>query len=136
MNDPNTLRQDTFTRDGLLREVRIFKVDTKGRLRSGVIYDGKENPLGSTKYLGGNDTDQPQIEELFNRKGQLIRRIFFPGALRQVEFTDRMVTFSFDPGKSRQTADEIRSPVQPITPVTESGQEFTPFSVQISRADR
>lgn len=133
MEDPHSLRQDTFTGDGKLQEVRIFKVDTEGRLRSGVIYDGKEKPLGSAKYLYGQATSQPQVEEIFDRKGRLVRRLFYPGTLKDPEFTGRLVAFSPVPGKPGERNEEIQNPVQPIAPVTESGQDFTPFPVQIRR---
>lgn len=132
MGDSNSVRQDTYNKDHILQEVRIFKVDTEGRLRSGVIYDGKENPVGSTKYLYDNATNQLQVEELFNRKGQLVRRLFYPGALKDPRFAKRMVAFSFDPDKApdQQQVKEIKGPVQPIVPVTKSGEDFEPGVAQ------
>lgn len=131
MGDSNSVRQDTYNKDHVLQEVRIFKVDTEGRLRSGVIYDGRENPVGSTKYLYDQATNQLQVEELFNRKGQLVRRLFYPGALKDPRFAKRMVAFSYDPEKpAEQQVKEIKGPVQPIVPVTKSGEDFEPGVAQ------
>lgn len=125
--DRNTLRQDTFSSENALVEVRIFKVDSEARLRSGVFYDGRKNAVGSTKYVYGQDSSQPQVEELFNGKGQLVRRLFHPGALKDPDFANRMVAFSYPSNVKRPKEEEIGHPVQPIAPVTGDGQDFAPF---------
>lgn len=132
MGDSNSVRQDTYNKDHVLQEVRIFKVDSEARLRSGVIYDGKKNAIGSTKYVYDQSSNQLQVEELFNRKGQLVRRLFYPGALKDPRFAKRMVAFSYDPEKpaEQQQVKEIKGPVQPIVPVTKSGEDFEPGVAQ------
>jgi hypothetical protein len=132
MGDSSTVRQDTYTKDHIRQEVRIFKVDSEGRLRSGVIYDGKENAIGSTRYTYDAASNQLQVEELYNNKGQLVRRLFYPGALKDPRFAKRMVAFSYNPDKpeGQQEVKEIKGPVRPIVPVTKSNEDFEPGVAQ------
>ena len=82
MGDSSSVRQDTYNKDKILTEVRVFKVDEAGHLRNGVIYDGRKNPVGSTRYTYDASSSQLQVEELFDKNGRLVRRLYYPGALK------------------------------------------------------
>ncbi|MES2706661.1 MAG: hypothetical protein V4726_08670 [Verrucomicrobiota bacterium] len=124
--DSSRVRQDTYNKDNVLAEVRIFKVDGEGRLKNGVIYDGRQNPVGSTRYSYDPHSNQLLMEELYNKNGILARKLYYPGALKDPEFAKRMVAFSFDPQKRNPREVEIEGPVQPIVPVSGNGGEFIP----------
>jgi hypothetical protein len=91
------IKEKTYSENSILSFVREFETDSKGRLRNGVIYDGRKNVLGSMVYGYDATTDQIVEERLFNAKGQIIRRLFYPGALKDPRFTKRFVAFNYDP---------------------------------------
>lgn len=126
MGDSSSVRQDTYNKDKILTEVRVFKVDEAGHLRNGVIYDGRKNPIGSTKYTYDPSSSQLLVEELYDKNGHLVRRLYYPGALKDPRFAKRMVAFSFDPEKPSAKEVEIKGPVKPIVPVTQNGEAFEP----------
>ncbi|MES2706662.1 MAG: hypothetical protein V4726_08675 [Verrucomicrobiota bacterium] len=130
MGDSSRVRQDTYNKDNVLTEVRIFKVDEEGRLKNGVIYDGRQNPVGSTRYFYDPYSNQLLMEELYNKNGILVRKLYYPGALKDPKFAKRMVAFSFDPAKPNAKEVEIKGPVKPIVPVTQGGGEFEPGVAQ------
>lgn len=126
MGNSNEIREETFDKNNVLSAVRVFQVDTKGRLRNGVIYDGRKNPVGSTRYSFDPQTDQPIEEQLFNREGKLVRRLFYPGALKDPRYAKRTVAFSFDPNKPADLGKVVEGKVKPIVPVTQNEDEFEP----------
>lgn len=125
--DSLSLRQHTFDVNNTLAEVRIFKMDAAGHLRNGVIYDGRKTPMGSTKYIYDSDGGQLLAEELFDKNGKLVRRLYYPGALKDPKFASRQVAFSFNPDKAKSREVEIEGPVSPIVPQTQDGGEFEPL---------
>ena len=126
MGNSSEIRESTYDKNNILSAVRVFQVDTKGRLRNGVIYDGRKNPVGSTRYSFDPQTDQPIEEQLFNREGKLVRRLFYPGALKDPRYAKRTVAFSFDPNKPADLGKVVEGKVKPIVPVTQSEDEFEP----------
>jgi hypothetical protein len=52
------IKEKTYNENSVLVFVREFETDSKGRLRNGVIYDGKKNVLGSMYYGYDSATDQ------------------------------------------------------------------------------
>jgi hypothetical protein len=56
------IKEKTYSENSILSFVREFETDSKGRLRNGVIYDGRKNVLGSMVY--GYDATTDQIVEL------------------------------------------------------------------------
>lgn len=141
MGNSDTVRQDTYNKNDILTEIRTFQVDNEGRLRSGVIYDGRKNAIGSTRYFYDPNTNQMLMEELFNKNGKLVRRLYYPGALKDPKYAKRTVAFSFDPEKQESKtlppADagvEIRTTVKPIVPVTSNDEDFEPGASQASAA--
>ncbi len=126
MGNSNQIREETYDKNDVLTAVRVFQTDSKGRLRNGVIYDGRKNPVGSTRYSFDPQTDQPIEEQLFNKEGKLVRRLFYPGALKDPRYAKRTVAFSFDPNKPADLGKVVEGKVKPIVPVTQNEDEFEP----------
>lgn len=126
MGNSNEIREETYDKNNVLSAVRVFQLDSKGRLRNGVIYDGRKNPVGSTRYSFDPQTDQPIEEQLFNKDGKLVRRLFYPGALKDPRYAKRTVAFSFDPNKPSDLGKVVEGRARPIVPVTQNEDEFEP----------
>ena len=120
------ITEKTYNENSVLTYVREFETDSKGRLRNGVIRDGKRNPLGSMYYGYDPTTDQIVEERLFNAKGRLIRRLFYPGVLKDPKFSKRFVAFNYDPDNpdAKPVADTTN--VKPVRPVEQSQDSFDP----------
>ena len=122
----NTIEELTY-KNNILHCIRVFTTDSKGRTRQGVIYDGKRNPLGSILFGYDFATDQLVEERQFNKKGQLIRKLFYPGAIKnRPEFARRFVAFTYDPDNPDAKPVQVREPVRPIRPVENNQEEFEP----------
>lgn len=131
MGNSLTVVQETYSKDDILTEVRVFKVDEQGRPLSGRLMDGRKNKIGVMTYRYDPNTQQLMCEELSNREGQLIRRLFYPGALKDPRYAKRIVAFSYDPKKGGNAQPtEIKGTAQPIMPVTQSGGDFQPGVAQ------
>ncbi len=110
--------EETFDEAGVLIAKRVFKVDSKGRLRHGYIYDGRGQPLGTTMY--GYTYDRISEQRVFDAKGRLVSRLFPPGALPLDKFPANQrhsVRFNYNPTdpkaapKIESTNDKILTPV-------------------------
>lgn len=132
MGDSLTVKQETYSKDDVLTEIRVFRVDDQGRPVSGVLFDGRQNKRGAMSYHYDPNTHQLMWEELKNREGKLIRRLFYPGALKDPRYAKRIVAFSYDPQKEEnaQQPTEVKGAAQPIMPVTQSGGDFEPGVAQ------
>lgn len=120
------IKEKTYSENSILSFVREFETDSKGRLRNGVIYDGRKNVLGSMVYGYDATTDQIVEERLFNAKGQIIRRLFYPGALKDPRFTKRFVAFNYDPDNPDAKPVADTKNVKPVRPVEQAQDEFDP----------
>lgn len=124
--DKNEIHESTF-RNNILICKRTFYCDTKGRTRRGVIYDGRMQPLGSIHYGYDRTTDQLLEEMQFNKGGKLVRRLFYPGALKDPKYANRFVAFTFDPRDPKsQPVQDTTQPAVPTRPVEGDQDEFTP----------
>jgi hypothetical protein len=136
--DRTTIVEETYNSKDVMICKRVFQTDSQGRLRNGVVYDGKRNALGSIYYGYTNKTDQIIEEQQFNRKGQLVRRVFYPGALKDyvqsVEglserdkqiLATKGVALVYDPDKPQAKPVQVDAP-PPTAPVNSEQQEFTP----------
>ena len=127
--DKNEIHEKTF-RNNILICKRVFFCDTKGRTRQGVIYDGREHPLGTILYGYDRSTDQLVEEQQYNKDGKLVRRLFYPGALKgekYAKFANRYVAFTFDPNDPKsQPVEDTSTPAVPTQPVQSDQDEFTP----------
>lgn len=126
MGNSNEIREETYDKNNVLSAVRVFQLDSKGRLRNGVIYDGSKKAVGSTKYLFDPQTDQPLEEHLFNKEGQMVRRLYFPGVLKDPRYAKRTVAFTYDPNKPTAPGRVVEGNARPIVPVTQNEDEFEP----------
>jgi hypothetical protein len=91
-----------------------------------VIYDGKKNVLGSMYYGYDSATDQIVEERLFNAKGNIIRRLFYPGALKDPRFAKRFVAFNYDPDNPAAKPVADTKDVKPVRPVEQAQDSFDP----------
>jgi hypothetical protein len=120
------IKEKTYNENSVLVFVREFETDSKGRLRNGVIYDGKKNVLGSMYYGYDSATDQIVEERLFNAKGRIIRRLFYPGALKDPRFAKRFVAFNYDPDNPEAKPVADTKDVKPVRPVEQAQDSFDP----------
>ena len=123
--DKNTIEELTY-KNNILHCKRVFMTDSKGRNRQGVIYDAKLNPLGTIQFGYDPTTDQLVEERQFNKNGKLIRRLFYPGSLKEPEFAKRFVAFTYDPDNPNAQGVLVRAPVKPTRPVESNQDEFEP----------
>lgn len=79
---------------------RVFFNDRKGRVRHEVICDGKGAPIGSILYGYDMESDECTEEKQFNQDGKLVRRLFYPGSLKDPKYARRFVAFPYDPDVS------------------------------------
>ncbi|RYD31131.1 MAG: hypothetical protein EOP86_18555 [Verrucomicrobiaceae bacterium] len=123
--------QETYSKDDILTEVRVFNVDEQGRPLTGRLLDGRRNKRGTMSYHYDPNSQQLMWEELKNRDGKLIRRLFYPGALKDPRYAKRIVAFSYDPQKGESAPPmEIKGSAQPIMPVTQDNGDFQPGIAQ------
>jgi beta-lactamase regulating signal transducer with metallopeptidase domain/biopolymer transport protein ExbD len=114
----NEIIETTFRND--LRIVRrVFYTDKKGRPRQGVIYDGVGHPLGTVLFGYDKTTGEPVEEQQFNKDGKLIRRLFYPGALKEPKYANRFVAFTYDPDDPKSQPKEVND-VTPTRPASET----------------
>ena len=124
--DKNEIHESTF-RNNILICKRVFYCDTKGRTRQGVIYDGRMHPMGSILYGYDRATDQLVEEQQYNKDGKLVRRLFYPGALKDPKYANRFVAFTFDPNDPKsQPVQDTTQPAVPTRPVQSDQDEFEP----------
>jgi len=124
--DKNEIHESTF-RNNILICKRIFYCDTKGRTRQGVIYDGRMHPMGTILYGYDRTTDQLVEEQQYNKGGKLVRRLFYPGALKDPKYANRYVAFTFDPNDPKsQPVQDTTQPAVPTRPVESDQDEFEP----------
>jgi hypothetical protein len=116
------ISQWAYDEKKVLRSCRLFTLNKTGQIASGVFYDGKKRPLGSAGNIFDPKTGQLLKEEVKNREGQLIRILYYPGALKEPRFADRMLAFHFDPKAKNAPPQEVLGTVQPILSLAEDNQ--------------
>ena len=126
MGGSNEIRESIYDKINILCGVRVFRLDAKGRILNGVIYDGKKNPVGSTRNFFDAQTGQMLKEELYNQQGKKVRELFYPGSLSDPRYAKRMVAFNYDPQNPSAPRKEAEGKVQPIVPVTKDEEDFDP----------
>lgn len=126
MGNSDLIREETYDKNNILTAIREFKVNSKGQLMTGYIRDGKGNPLASTVYTFDERTGQPLEEIMYNKHGKLVRRLFYPGVLKDPRFAKRTVAFTYDPSIPEDRGKLVQGKVKPIVPVTRDEDEFEP----------
>lgn len=126
MGGSNQIREMVYDKNKVLCAQRLFTLDSQGRILNGRIADGKNTPIGSTVNTFDPQTGQMLQETLYNAKGQPVRLLFYPGALKDPKYSKRMVAFNLDPGAPKAAPREVQGRVQPIVPVTKDEDEFEP----------
>ncbi len=126
MGGSDKIREQVYDKNDILSVVREFTLDSKGRIQTGMIYDGKKNALGSTRNFFDERSGRMLYEEMRDAKGRLIRKLYYPGSLQDPRFAKRMVAFSYNPDNPKAGPREVAGNVRPIVPVTKNEDEFEP----------
>ncbi len=129
--DKNQIEEFTYNKSNILIIKRLFITDSKGRCRQGYIFDGQKHPKGSIQFGYSKDTDQLMEERQFNEKGQLVRWLLYPGALKKtikgVDLGNRFVAFNYDPNDpTAKPVLEKKEIVKPTRPVESDQDDFDP----------
>lgn len=116
----DTLEELTYNQHEIIITRRMFQMDSKGRIRNGLIFDGKRNLLGRTEY-GFDKWDRIQQERLYTKKGKLVRALLY--RYDSGGNPIKPVAYTFDPSnpssKKRVTTD-----VEPILPASRHESDY------------
>jgi len=113
----NEITDTSFQGDEIVTR-GVFYTDKKGRLRRAAFFDGRSRPLGTVLYGHDRATGEPVEEQHFNKTGKLIRRVFYPGALKDPKYAGRYVAFIYDSDNPKAQPVEDTEPVMPARPAT------------------
>ncbi|MEZ5304646.1 MAG: hypothetical protein R3F11_28970 [Verrucomicrobiales bacterium] len=75
--DKNVLTEATRDANNVLTITRIYRLDSKGRARHGLIMDGSKKLIGMSKYEF-DSFDRLKWELVFNKDNRLIRKTLPP----------------------------------------------------------
>jgi hypothetical protein len=124
--DKNEIKEEKFDENNVLVAKRLFRLDSKGRLRNGIIMDAKDKVLGSTAY-GYDQYDRINEERLYNAQGVPIQRKFPPGTLPNIPQNARhSIIFILDPKNPNGPGTMQQSDEPLIQPVNKAEDNFTP----------
>ncbi|MGK0184422.1 MAG: hypothetical protein ACI9R3_000188 [Verrucomicrobiales bacterium] len=116
----DTLEELTYNQHEIIVTRRMFQMDSKGRIRNGLIFDGKKNLLGRTEY-GFDKWDRIQQERLYTKKGKLVRALLYRYDTSGSPI--KPIAYTFDPSnpssKKRVTTD-----VEPILPASRNESDY------------
>ncbi len=126
MGGSKEITESVFDKNDILCGVRVFNLDDRGRISSGIIYDGRKNIMGCTKNFFDPQTGQMLQEKLYDKLGRNVRVLYYPGALKEARFAKRMVAFNIDPSNPAAAPKEVAGIAKPIVPVTKNEDEFEP----------
>jgi hypothetical protein len=116
----------TYNKDNILIGYRVYNTDSKGRPRNGRICDGKKQILATVQYGYDPATDQIVEERTFNNEGKVVRRLFYPGALKDPRFAKRFVAFNYDPNRPEAKPVADLANVKSTQPIQTELDEFQP----------
>ena len=126
--DKDEISEEKYDENHVLLSKRLFLLDKRGHLRTGILMDAKGNALARTEY-GYNKSDKIVEERLFNAANEVIQRKFPPGTIPGLAVNvHHSVVFTIDPknptalGKMAQTDEPL------VTPVTSPDDSFEPGS--------
>ena len=80
MGGSKEITESVFDKNDILCGVRVFNLDDRGRISSGIIYDGKKNIMGCTRNFFDPQTGQMLQEKLYDKLGRNVRVLYYPGA--------------------------------------------------------
>ena len=126
MGGSKEITESVFDKNDILCGVRVFNLDDRGRISSGIIYDGKKNVMGCTRNFFDPQTGQMLQEKLYDKLGRNVRVLYYPGALKEARFAKRMVAFNIDPSNPAAAPKEVAGVAKPIVPATKDEDEFEP----------
>lgn len=128
-SDPsrNLLSQVTKNSQGVVTMRREFIMDSKGRIRRGVLWDGQGNPQGRTEY-GFDSYDRINEERLFFN-GRLIRRMLFKYDATSRRLVDKFYILNEKDPNGRLVESKPRADDVPFLPVTKADKELPGFGI-------
>ena len=124
MGNSQQLKESTYNKNKLLISSRLFVMDTSGRLRRGVIFDGRENPLGTILYNFDKVTGKTIEERTYNKEGKLIMRLMYPGTLADPRFANRYVAFHYDPNDPNAKPVQDTKNAKPLRPIDKEQDSY------------
>ena len=116
----NTLEELTYDRRSILVTRRIFQMDSKGRIRNGLIFDGHNNLLGRTEY-GFDKWDRIQQERLYTKKGKLVRALLY--RYDASGNPTKPIAYTFDPSDPTSKK-RVATDVEPVLPQSRHEADF------------
>ena len=128
----DTLEEKTYNRHEIMITRRKFQMDRKGRIRNGLIFDGRNNLLGRTEY-GFDKWDRIQQERLYTKKGKLVRALLYRYDANGNP--TKPIAYTFDPNnptsKKRVTTD-----VEPILPQARHETDYPGIPINTTETSR
>ena len=122
----DTLEESTCSQHEIMITRRLFQMDSKGRIRNGLIFDGKKNLLGRTEY-GFDKWDRIQQERLYTKQGKLVRALLYRYDTSGSPI--KPIAYTFDPSdpssKKLATTD-----VEPILPASRNESDFPGIKIK------
>ena len=116
----NTLEEMTYNQTEVLVTRRIFQMDSKGRIRNGLIFDGHNNLLGRTEY-GFDKWDRIQQERLYTKKGKLVRALLYRYDVNGNPA--KPIAYTFDPSDP-SSKKRLSTDVEPVLPQSRHESDF------------
>lgn len=116
----DTLEELTYNQHEILVTRRMFQMDSKGRIRNGLIFDGKNNLLGRTEY-GFDKWDRIQQERLYTKKGKLVRALLY--RYDSGGSPVKPVAYTFDPSNP-SSKKMVTTDVEPILPASRNENDY------------
>ncbi len=124
MGNSRDLKEFHYNVNKLLVSCRHFVTDSNGRIRKGIIFDGRTNPLGTVMYNFDKVTGKTIEERTFNTKGQLIMRLMYPGTLADPRLASRYVAFHYNPNDPNAKPVQDTRRAKPVRPVEENQESY------------
>lgn len=124
----DTLEESTFSQHEILITRRVFQMDSQGRIRNGLIFDGKRNLLGRTEY-GFDKWDRIEQERLYTKKGKLVRALLYRYDTGGNPV--KPIAYTFDPSNP-SSKKQITTDVEPILPASRHEDDYPGIKIRTS----
>ncbi|MEZ5326640.1 MAG: hypothetical protein R3F19_16455 [Verrucomicrobiales bacterium] len=122
----DTLEETTYNQHEIMITRRMFQMDSKGRIRNGLIFDGKKNLLGRTEY-GFDKWDRIQQERLYTKKGKLVRALLY--RYDSSGSPIKPIAYTFDPSDP-SSKKQVTTDVEPILPASRNESDFPGIKIK------
>ena len=115
-----TLEEMTYDRREILVTRRKFQMDTKGRIRNGLVFDGDNNLLGRTEY-GFDEWDRIKQERLYTKKGKLVRAVLYRYDAGGNPI--KPIAYTFDPSNPSSKR-RVAKDIEPLLPASRNESDY------------